>query len=118
MNDIGKLHGVLDEEDGNVVANDIPVTLFSVELDCETSDITDGVGGTTAAQDSRESQEDGSLAGCVGEYASGCDIGSRLEEGELSKSTRATSVNNTLRDAFVIKSVDLQLSDFCFYHGQ
>jgi hypothetical protein len=107
MNDIGKLHGVLDKEDGDVVANNIPVALFGVKLDSETTDIAHGVGRTTATQDSGESQEDGSLAGCVGEYASGCDIGSRLKECELSKSSGATSVNNTLRDAFVIESVDL-----------
>jgi hypothetical protein len=118
MNYIGKLHGILNEEDGDVVANDIPVALFGVKLDSETSNITHGVGRTTATQDSGESQEDGSLARCVGEYASGCDIGSRLEEGELSKSTGATSVNYTLRNAFMIESVDLQLSAFCSCHDQ
>jgi hypothetical protein len=37
------LHGILDKENGNVVANNVPVTLFSVELDRETTDIADSV---------------------------------------------------------------------------
>jgi hypothetical protein len=33
MNEVGELDGVLDEEDRDVVADEIPVALLSVELD-------------------------------------------------------------------------------------
>jgi predicted acyl esterase len=55
VDDIRKLHRVLDEENGNVVTNNVPVALLGVELDGETANITDGICRTTAAQYSRES---------------------------------------------------------------
>lgn len=54
MNDIGELHGILDEEDGNVVANNVPVTLLGVELDRKAADISNGVGTASASQHCRE----------------------------------------------------------------
>ena len=51
VDDIGELDGVLDEENGNVVANEIPVTLLGVELGRETTDITNSVGTAPAAED-------------------------------------------------------------------
>ena len=41
--EIGELDRVLNEEDGNVVANDIPVAFICVELDCEPSNGADSV---------------------------------------------------------------------------
>lgn len=38
-----EVHGIPDEEDGSVVANKIPVSVFSVELHCEASWIPSGV---------------------------------------------------------------------------
>jgi hypothetical protein len=46
---IRELHGILDEEDRNVVSNDIPVTLLGVELDGKTTNIADCVSRTTAS---------------------------------------------------------------------
>jgi hypothetical protein len=55
MDDVGKLHRILDEEDGDVVTNNIPVPLLGVEFDGKTSDIADGVCRTTASKNCRES---------------------------------------------------------------
>lgn len=49
VDNVGELHGILDEEDGNVVSNDIPVTLLGVELDGKTTNIADCVSRTTAS---------------------------------------------------------------------
>jgi len=62
MNDIGELDGVLDEEDGDIVADNVPVALLRVELDSEAADIAYCVGAATAAEDGREANEDGCLA--------------------------------------------------------
>jgi len=43
VNDIRKFDGILDEEDGNVVAHDVPVALLCVELDSKAAYITNGV---------------------------------------------------------------------------
>jgi hypothetical protein len=45
----------LDEEDGNVVTNNIPVAFFSVELDSEASNIANSVCGPPATKHGRES---------------------------------------------------------------
>ena len=33
MNQIWKLNGILDKEDGHVVTHDVPVTLFGIDFD-------------------------------------------------------------------------------------
>lgn len=43
MNEIWKLDGVLNEEDRNVVADYIPITLLGVEFDGKPSNITNGI---------------------------------------------------------------------------
>jgi len=45
VNYVGEFNCVLDEEDGDVVAYDIPVALSSVEFDGEATDVADCVGG-------------------------------------------------------------------------
>ncbi len=40
---IGELDGVLNEEDGNVISNNIPVSFVRVELDGEPTDIANSV---------------------------------------------------------------------------
>lgn len=50
VNDIRELDRILNEENWNVVANDIPVALLSVELDSKTTDISHRVGAATASE--------------------------------------------------------------------
>jgi hypothetical protein len=57
VNQIGELDRVLDEEDGHVVADEVEVTLFGVELDGEAANVADGVGRTARTDDRRESHE-------------------------------------------------------------
>jgi len=65
VDNVGELDSVLDEENGNVVSNDIPVALVGVELHGEASYISDGIGGPPGAEDSRETYKDGSCTGSV-----------------------------------------------------
>jgi hypothetical protein len=55
MDNIWELHCILDEEDGYVIADNIPVAFLSVELDCESSNITNSISTTPTAEDGRES---------------------------------------------------------------
>jgi hypothetical protein len=43
MHEVRELHRILNEEDGNVVADDIPVALVRVEFGRESTNITDRV---------------------------------------------------------------------------
>ena len=44
VNKVGKLDGVLNEEDRRIVADQIEVSFLSVEFCGKTADVTDGVG--------------------------------------------------------------------------
>ena len=107
MNHIRELHGILDEKYGNVVANNVPVALLGVELDREATYISNSVGRATTTENCREAEEDWSLARGVGENACGSNVCGRLEKSEFAKGTRATGMNNTLWNTFVIKTVNL-----------
>ena len=39
VDQIGKLHRVLNKEDGNVVADDVEVSFVGVKLDCESAHV-------------------------------------------------------------------------------
>jgi hypothetical protein len=43
MNNIGEFNGILNEENGDIVSNEVPDTFVGVELDCEPSNIANSV---------------------------------------------------------------------------
>jgi hypothetical protein len=102
-----QLRLALDEEDRDVVSDNIPVALLSIELDGESTNIPDSVCGTAATEHGGESEEDRGLARCVSEDTGRCDVGGRFEEGEFSEGTGATGVDYALGDTFVVEPVDL-----------
>ena len=57
MDEVGELHRVLDEEDGDVVADEVPVPLVRVELHREAADVAGGVGRAALAEDGRKPDE-------------------------------------------------------------
>ena len=50
MNDVGKFHGVLNEENWNIVSNDIPIAFLCIELDGKASDIPNSVCRSTTTK--------------------------------------------------------------------
>jgi hypothetical protein len=65
VDNIRKLHRVLNEENRDIIAHDVEIALLRIELDGETANITNGISRSTAAQDSRESNKDGCLSRCI-----------------------------------------------------
>jgi hypothetical protein len=57
MVQVGELQGGLDEEDGGVVADQVPVALLGVELHGETPDVPFGIGGSPFARHRGEADE-------------------------------------------------------------
>ena len=57
VHQVGKLHRVLDEEDRNVVADQVPVAFVGVELDGEAADVARGVLAAAFAGHGREPDE-------------------------------------------------------------
>ncbi len=74
MNQIRELDGVLDKEDWDVIANDIPITLLSIELDGEASHVTDNVCTASATKHGGKSEEDRRGTGGIGKDVSAGDI--------------------------------------------
>ena len=58
VHQVGELHRVLDEEDRDVVADEIPVAFVRVELHREAADVSRGVGRAALAEHGREADED------------------------------------------------------------
>ncbi len=110
VDEVGELHCVLDEEDGNVIPHNIPVTLLCVELDGEPSDIAYSVSAATAALDCGEADENRRLARGISEHWSEGDVLRALVEPESTKGARPSGVDHTLGDSLVVKTVDLRPS--------
>jgi len=60
VNEIGELQWVTNEEDGGVIPDHVPVTIFGIEFDCEASWITLCIGAALLSTHSRETGEHGS----------------------------------------------------------
>lgn len=99
----------MDEEDGNVVSDHVPVTLFGVHLQSKSTDISDGVGGTSASKDGGESQKDGCLAGRICENAGRGQLRDGLMESKGTKGTSTSGVDHSLGNTLMIETMDLQV---------
>jgi hypothetical protein len=77
MDEVGELDRVLDEEDRDVVADDVPVALLRVELDREAAHVAGEVGRALAAGDGREAHEGRRLlAGALEDVGAGVGFAS------------------------------------------
>ena len=61
VDDVRELDGVADEEDREVVADEVPVAVFGVELDREAARIAGDLGAVAAADDGGETDGQGRL---------------------------------------------------------
>jgi hypothetical protein len=111
MDQVRELDGILYEEDGDIVAHDIPISLGSVELDGEATDIADCVCRASTAEDGGEADKEGRLSGGVGEDAGVGHVFGRLVKSKGTESSGATGVDDSLRDTFMVKTVDLTSPD-------
>ena len=101
--EVGEFDGVLDKENRDVVANQIPVAFLGVKLDRKPAYVTRGVDRTRAAGDGRYAGKHRCLRTYLGEYpGSGVTLqrGGQLEE---TMHARRTRVNDTLGNALVIE---------------
>ena len=82
MDEIGKLHRVLDEEHRDVVADQVPVALVGVELDGEAADVAHRVGRSALAGDGGEADEHRRP---LADFRERCGLG---EGGDVARCTR------------------------------
>ena len=106
VNEVGELHGVAEEEDGGVVANDVVVALLRVELEGETAYVTPRVGRAELTGNGREAGEHRGLLPLLEKLRLRVlrDI---LGHAEFAESARALRVGATLRNTLAIETCKL-----------
>src|SRR5690606_19156486 len=102
-----ELDRVLNEEHGDVVAHEVPVALFGVELDGKAPYVARRVDRTSSARHRREAREYGRLATHLGEDARARVAGERMGEREGAVGADAACVHDALGDALVVEVGDL-----------
>jgi len=107
VDEVGELDRVLDEEDGDVVADEVPVPLLGVELGGEAPDVPGQVGRALAAGDGREPDEDGGLLPLALEEVGPGDVGERVVVLEIAVGPEASGVDDPLGDPLVVEVEDL-----------
>ena len=114
VNEVGELDCVLDEEDRDVVADEIPVAFLGVEFHGKAAHVAGRVDGTCAAGDGGEAGEDGRAFPGALEEIGFRETGQRLVELEKSVCGGTTRVDDALGDALVIEVEDLLAQDEIF----
>jgi len=115
---VRKLDRLLDKEDRNVVADNIPITLLGIELDRKASNVSDRIRAATAALNSGEPQEHGRGPRGVGQHSGVRDIFQAFVQLEMAVCCGPSSVDHTLRDTFVIESMNLKPSACMDHFGR
>jgi hypothetical protein len=107
ITNIRELNRVLDEEDWYVVSNNVPIAFLGIEFDSKTTHISHCVGAATAALDSGEAEEDWCLSRCIGQHRCKGKVLCTFEECEFAKCSSSSSVDNTLRNPFMVEAMNL-----------
>lgn len=107
MNEVGEFVGVADEEHGGVVADEIPVAFFGIELDGETADVAFGIGGAAFSGDRRESEEGFGLFADMGEDVGFGVLSDIFSDRECAVCARTFSVDYALGDALAVEVLHL-----------
>ena len=111
MDEVGEFNGVLDEENRNVVADQVPVALLGVKLDGEAAYVTRRIDRTRTACDGRYASKHGRLFTCLGEYPGAGVLLQRGGQFKESMRTRRPRVNDTLGNTLVIEMRDFFAKD-------
>src|SRR5215510_6085859 len=111
VHQVGKLHPVLNEKNGNVVSHEVPVALVGVELDGKAANVADGIGRATLAQQSREENENGGSFARSPKERCARQRAVIVVAFEVAVGTRAARMNDSLGNALMIEMSDLLAKD-------
>jgi len=114
VNQIRELHGVLNKEDGNVVADQIEIALLCVKLDREPSDITRQIDGASASGHRGKARENWRFDFRVGEKGGLGDMLHGFVGLEVSMGGGPPGVDDPFGDTLMIKVRDFLAQDEVF----
>ena len=117
VDQVGELDGVLDEEHRDVVADQVPVALFGVELHGEAPHVARRVDRSGPAGHGREPHEHRGLLADLGEHFGGGVLRERLGELEEAVHAGGARVHDTFGNALVVEVRDLVAQDEVFEQG-
>ena len=106
MDEVGEFHRILDEEDGDIVADEIPIALFGVELDREAAHVAREIERAFRPRDGRETHESGRALADALEDIGTADVGEAVGELEIAVRTIAARMNDALGDALMVEVED------------
>ncbi len=114
MDQVGKLHGVLDEEDRDVVAHQIPVALFGIELDGKAAHIARGIHRARSTGHGGEAHEDRHLLAGFGQDLGGGVLLQRICQLEITVGACAACMDDSLWNALMVEMRDFLAQDEIF----
>ena len=114
MHEVGKLDRILDEEHRHVVADEVVVALFGIELHREAPHVAHGIGRPARPLHRRETHVHRRFGGRVLQERGLRVVGHRLVHAEHAVRGRAARMHHALRNALVIEMRDLLAHDEVF----
>src|SRR5674476_364898 len=111
MDEVREFDGVLNEENRNVVADQVPVAFLGVKLDCKSAYVTRCVDRTRTACDGRYASKQRRLLAYLGEYPGAGVLLQRGGQLEEAMYARRACVHDTLGNALVIEMGDFLAQD-------
>ena len=100
---VRELHAVADEEDGEVVADEVPVALPGVELDGEATRVAEGLRAAALVDDGGEADDDRGLDARGAEEVGAGEVGDVVGDLEEALGAGAAGVHHALRDTLPVE---------------
>src|SRR6266404_7135697 len=107
MNQVRKFHSVLNEKNGDVVADQIPVTLVSVKFNRETSHIAHRIGRAAFSDYGRKAHKDRCAFASLSKKRCSSIFLKRLIAFEIPMGGRTSGMDYALGYTLVVKMGDL-----------
>jgi hypothetical protein len=118
VDEVREAHGVLDEEDRDVIPHEIEIPLLGVELHGEAAHVPAEVGRAARADDRGEAHEHRRLLRGVVEEGGAGETAERLVDLEEAMGGRSVRVHNPLGNPLVIEVGDFLAQDEVFQEGR
>ena len=107
MHEIRELDGILNEENGDVVAHQIPVALAGIELDGKAAYVAHHIGRALVARHGGKPHEGGRALAHPVEDIGLAHIGQAVSQFKIAMRAVATGVHHALGDALMVEMEDL-----------
>ncbi len=107
VDQVGKLDGVLNEEDRNIIADEIPVAFLCIELHCKTAHVARKVSRALVARNRRETDEGWCLFPGALQEIRLCVCGEGLVSFEEAMRAVTARMHDALGNALMVEMEDL-----------